>query len=182
MVSLNTPRASKTPQMEHSYNFYAFSPALFIQGLSGDPKPWPFSCSADAADSDSGVGPCSSPTTHPTMRTPVCWLQLNHECRYDLFPVPGALQSAQTSVLCSFLDISTEAGDSRRRMMSAAPALRCIHPQSPHPNNTRNLVSGPTDVCRQLMRRRRRWRRWRLPQNPPRKLGCCCDRLSSPSS
>lgn len=93
------------------------------------------------------------------MRTPVCLFKLNHECCCDLSPVPGALQSAQTSVLCSFLDISTEAGVSRRWMMSAAPALRCIHPQSPHPNNSRNLVSGPTDVCRQPMRR--------LPQSPP---------------
>lgn len=105
-------------------------PAMFIQGLSGDPKPWPFSCSADAADSDSSGGPCGSPTS-PRPRVSL----LSSGCCRDVFAVPGALQSAQTSVLCSFRDISTDsAGVSRRWMMSAAEALRWIHPQSPlHP-------------------------------------------------
>lgn len=56
------------------------------------------------------------------------------------FPLPGALQSAQTSVLWSFLDISKVAAETERWM--SPPRLDVLPPEL------------PTDVCRQPQRPR----------------------------
>lgn len=109
---------------------------VFILGLNDALQPWPFSCSADPLT----MTATSALFSHHV--APIDALFQSHGLFSFFFcSLPGALQSAQTSVLCSFLDISKV--DETKRWMSA---MMWIFARLPPPPELQ------TDVCRQPMR------------------------------
>lgn len=110
---------------------------VFILGLNDALQPWPFSCSADPLT----MTATSALFSHHV--APIDALFQSHGLFSFFFcSLPGALQSAQTSVLCSFLDISKV--DETKRWMSAMMWIfaRLPPPRSYRPTSAVNRC-GP---------------------------------------
>lgn len=108
--------------------------SLFILGLSDALEHRPFSCSVDPLT----LTPASALLSQHVALPTYCFTTVVYFYSFPS-PLPGALQSAQTSVLCSFLDISKPAENER-----CFSAKMCPFALSP--------PELPTDVCRQPMR------------------------------